>query len=449
MPNEHNGGTLDVHLPSWGKQFAKPARHKCAYGGRGSGKTWTIAHLLIARAAKEQLRVVCCRELASSIQSSSKLALEVAISRLGLSHFFKSYAYTIRGANGSLFRFTGVERTIDSIRGWEDVDVVWFEEAQNMSDATARVLYPTIRKPGSEVWVSWNPINRSDYVWRRFILNPRDGDIICKINWHDNPWFPKEADDERRADKKDNPEMYAHIWEGEPDDEGAERKVLPFAMLNDCLDAFEKHGKNLGGLIDIGLDVADAGDNWNALVVRQGPTIVSAEKFRSKIIADTARRADHLARSLNATRVYYDSQGVGAGVRSYFADNMKREYATRPEMFGGKVKGEKTIFSYKMTNADFFARRNAQLGWALRLRAVNTRKLLAGEKIDPAACLFIDPSIHRIDEFLAQLSQPCWKEGLTGKTELVKRDEDEESPDLYDACVLSFAKDSQYGLRAR
>ncbi len=440
---------MNIHLPKWGKPFTKPGRHKCAYGGRGSSKTWTFAHILATQAVEEPLRIMCCREFGSSIKVSAKLALEVAIHRMGLTGFFKSYEYSIRGKNGSYFGFTGVERNREEIRGWEDVDRVWFEEAQRMSDATARILYPTIRKPGSEVWVSWNPKERTDYVWRRFILNPREGDVIAKVNWHDNPWFPKEADDERIADKRENPEMYAHVWEGEPDDEGAERKVLPFHMIEDCVTAFRKGLYNCGGFLEIGLDVADSGDNWNALVSRRGPCIVHAEKWRSNIIGDTARRADHYAGESGATRLYYDVQGVGAGVRSYFAENVKRRYSVKPELFGGSVKGAKTTYSYRVSNGEFFARRNAQLGWALRLRAQNTKKLLSGERIDPARCLFIDDSIPRLDEFLAQLSQPAWRESMTGKTELIKRDEDEASPDLYDAAVLAFSHDSIYGLKSR
>ena len=367
---------------------------------------------------------------------------------MNLGWFYTSYEYSIRGQNGSFFGFTGVERTREEIRGWEDIDIVWFEEAQRMSEATARILYPTIRKPGSEIWVSWNPKERTDFVWRRFILNPRPTDVIQKVNWHDNPWFPKEANDERVADQKDNPELYAHIWEGEPDDSGAERKILPYKMLDDCVDAFKKGLWGGNGIIDAGLDVADSGDNWNALVARQGACIFHAEKWRSLIIGETARRAHRYASDSDVSRVFYDAQGVGAGVRSYFAEISPRTYSVRPEMFGGKVKGEKTRFSYRLTNADFFARRNAQLGWALRLRAQNTKKLLDGEDVNPDLCLFIDPSIPRLDEFMAQLSQPAWEESMTGKTTVKKRDEDEQSPDLYDAAVLSFAQDSVNGLKS-
>ena len=445
-------------IAEWAIPFAaKRARYKTLYGGRSSSKTWTVAHILIAEAATTKIRVACLREFQSSIKVSAKPALEVAIRRLGLSHAFDISDHYIKGRNGSFFFFRGMERNREEIRGWEGVNRVWVEEAQRMSDETARVLIPTIREPDAEMWFTWNPHYRTDWVWRRFIMHPRSGDLVQKVNWHDNGpriggppvWFPIGSEIERQADLRDNPDLYAHIWEGEPDDSGSERKVLPWHMLQDCVDAHKQglHARN-SSFVECGLDVADTGSAWNAFCVRSAGTIHHIEKWRSPIIGVTARRAHRLATEWNADRVFYDAGGVGAGVKSYFAE-FDRNYAVRPELFGGAVKGPDLIFSYRILNRDFFARRNAQLGWAMRLRAERTRKLLDGEEVDPDSCLFIDHRIPRLEEFMAQLSQPAWREGVTEKTELLKREDDEPSPDLYDAAVLAFARDSQNGLRAR
>ena len=74
---------------------------------------------------------------------------------------------------------------------------------------------------------------------------------------------------------------------------------------------------------------------------------------------------------------------------------------------------------------------------------------MRGEEIDPSRCLFIDPGIERLDRYLAQLSQPAWEEGIQSKIKLVKRDDDEPSPDLYDATALAFSRDSERGLQAK
>ena len=448
-----------VEMPNWAARFTLPARYKCAYGGRGSGKTTTAARILAAEAANTSLRIACCREFQNSIKFSAKPALEKAIYEMGLQDFYEITDQTIRGIGptnpDTMFFFRGLERNREEIRGWEHVDRVWVEEAQRISDATQRVLIPTIRKPGSQIWFTWNPVSRTDWVWRRFIEHPRPKDVIQKVNWNDNPWFPDEADVERRADEKENPDMYLHIWNGEPDDEGQTRRVLPYAMVVECVEAYKRNPglmQNLIGKVrvDGGLDVADTGDNYNALVLRAGPVIIHAEKWRAPIEGITARRADKRAQEYGAKRLYYDAGGVGAGVRSYFKEMTGRPYAVRPELFGGSIKGPKTVYSYRLTNEEFFARRNSQLGWALRVRGQRTRRWMNGEDVNPAKCLFINPYLEGLPDLMSQLAQPDWRENpTTGKTELIKRDEDEASPDLYDAAVLSFARDSQYGLQAR
>lgn len=450
---------MKVHLPDYAERFAPPYtvrnRFKCLYGGRGSSKTWTVATLLILDALTRPIRVACGREHKTSIRQSAKMALDIQIRRLGLDGYFNSQAERIVGKNGSEFFFEGVAVNPDNLRGWEDVDHVWIEEAQFLSDHAANVLIPTIRKPGSQLWFTWNPANRHDWVWRRFVLNPQPYDVTEKVNYNNNPWFPYEAEQERRAFQKYSPDLYAHIWEGEPDDEGQERKVLPYALAMECVDAWRKRPELVSDIrdsgmmgIDCGLDVADTGDAFNALVKRKGGLLLHAEKWRTKYIGETARRADVFAKDNAVTRIYYDVGGVGAGVRSYFHDFADRPYSVRPENFGGSIHGGETTYSYRVQNKDFFARRNAQLGWTLRIRATNTRAMMAGEAdIDPYRCLFINPDIYRLDEFMAQLSQPSWEENPTGKVAIVKRDEEEASPDLYDAAVLAFARDSLYGLR--
>ena len=456
------GGPRVVALPEWARPFAAHRRYKSARGGRASGKTWTFARLIAARAANEPIRVACGREFQSSIKVSAKPALEIAIRQLGLSDRFVVQEQTIRGRNGSFFFFRGLERNRDEIRGWEDVDLVWVEEAQRLSEESARVLIPTIRKPGSELWFSWNPKYRSDWAWRRFVLSGRPDDLSVVVNYNDNgyrrrrdgewvSWLPPEADDERRYDRRFNPDLYAHIWEGHPDDTGAERKLLPYAMLSDCVEAYGKYAEQATGMTEVGLDVADTGVDMNAVVVRRGPCVEYVDEWRAKIISETSWRAHGVAAEHGATRLYYDAGGPGAGVRSDFAKMADRPYVVRPELFGGRVKGKAVRFSYRVANEEFFARRNAQMGWALRLRAQATGRLLAGEDVDIDRCLFISPKIRQLEKFLAQMTQPAWRENpVTGKTELMKRDEEKEpSPDMYDACALAFAHDSEHGLKAR
>ena len=243
-----------------------------------------------------------------------------------------------------------MERNRQEIKGWENIDAIWVEEAQRLSHETAKILIPTIfRKEGCEFWATWNPGERHDWIWQRFVQHPRDEDVTLKVDWHLNPWFPEALDEERLDDLKNYPELYNHIWEGEPDDEGAARKVLPYKMLDLCVDAHRAGlHKTADGLRECGLDIADGGQDNNAMCVRHGPTILHAEDWHSATPGDlkpTAMRADGVANDHAASRVYYDAGGVGAPIRGEFTRIEGRRFSIRPVLFGEKVKNEKLEYS--------------------------------------------------------------------------------------------------------
>ena len=466
-----------VLLPKWAIPAQYPARFKSAFGGRGAARSTTFARLITLHSLNWPDGVyACAREFQSSIARSSKQAVEKAIYQLGLRDRFKINKHDIVGRNGAYFFFPGIERNVDNIRGWEEVIVCWVEEAERLSHQSANVLVPTIRRPGSEIWSSWNPYDRGSWIYQRCIVDPRPGDVLMFANWRDNPWFPQELDDERRAVKRQDPDLYLHIWEGQPYDEGAEKRFLPYALLNECVDAWHLRPKEVGRG-DVGFDIADTGVDKNAAVYRLGPCIMDAKEWREKTVTRSTLRAHIMAWINNARVCSYDRTAVGAEARRTFADLASgtvfkkellslvdvlithkqyeelislrgRPYRVVPEQFGAAVRNPKRRYSFRTTNEDMFLRRNSQMGWALRLRANNTRRLLHGEKIDPNVCLFINPKIPNLTKYLAQLSQPKWDETQTGRIQTLKKEEGDPSPDLFDATSLAFSQDSRHGLKA-
>jgi phage terminase large subunit len=103
----------------------------------------------------------------------------------------------IIGANSTEFIFAGLRHNISKIKSFEGVDIVWVEEGQTVSKNSFDVLIPTIRKPGSQIWVTLNPDLEEDDAWQRFVVWPLRGSIVRQVNWSDNPFFS----DELRAEK--------------------------------------------------------------------------------------------------------------------------------------------------------------------------------------------------------------------------------------------------------
>lgn len=207
--------SVDVALPDAFRPLFTPSRYKAFYGGRGSGKSHAVATALVLMAAERPLRILAAREIQRSIRDSSKRLLDDRIAALGLRSRYRSTAEAIRGRNGSLFLFAGLRSNPDSIKSLEGVDIAWVEEAAAVSRRSLDILVPTVRKPGSELWFTWNPGQPSDPVDAMFRVGPpRPDAVLRRVTYADNPWFPAVLDAERLWDRRRDPEKYAHVWEG-------------------------------------------------------------------------------------------------------------------------------------------------------------------------------------------------------------------------------------------
>lgn len=203
-------------LPFWTDR----RRHKIARGGRGSAKSWSIARMLATRGIIQPTRWLCCRETQKSIKESSLRLLADQIQSLNLGYYYDVQQQAIKGQPGtsaseSEFAFAGLkEHTADSIKSYEGFDGAWIEEAHSVSERSATVLIPTIRKPGSELWWSYNPEQEEDYVHQLAAMDDPDT-LVITINWRDNPWFPEELEKERQKLQRVNQDLYSHVWEGQ------------------------------------------------------------------------------------------------------------------------------------------------------------------------------------------------------------------------------------------
>lgn len=216
---------LNHEFPPKLEPLFKPRRYKVVRGGRGGAKSWGIARALNVIAATRRAHILCAREYQASIRDSVHKLLSGQVERMGLASQFHVERDVIYGPNESLFAFTGLsDKTAENIKSYEDFDYCWVEEARVLTQRSLNILLPTIRRPGSEIWFSYNPELDTDPI-HQFAgsLNDSEG-LVIDINYRDNPWFPAELEAERQRAERTMPKVdYENIWEGKlrPAAEGA------------------------------------------------------------------------------------------------------------------------------------------------------------------------------------------------------------------------------------
>ena len=201
--------------------FSGEARWRCAYGGRGSGKSRSFAIMAAVRGyvwgnAGRSGQILCAREFMNSLKDSSFNEVAGAIASYDwLADYYEVGDTFIRSRDGNVeFTFAGLRRNLDSIKSKARILLCWVDEAESVSRMAWDKLEPTVREDGSEVWVSWNPESNLSETHKRFRADPPDGAKVVEINWRDNPYFPNVLDQVRLNDFEKRPETYDHIWEG-------------------------------------------------------------------------------------------------------------------------------------------------------------------------------------------------------------------------------------------
>lgn len=194
--------------------FLSTKRFIVLFGGRGSGKSWTVAIFLLCEGMRKKTRILCTREIQNTIKDSVHKLLADTIEKYNLSFFYQVKVDTIVGINGSEFIFKGLHRNENDIKSTEGIDYCWVEEAQSVSRKSLKVLTPTIRKEGSQIIFTYNPTNDDDPVHVDYNLAQREDALKIECNYNDNPFFPDVLKAEMEYDRAHDPDKYAHVWQG-------------------------------------------------------------------------------------------------------------------------------------------------------------------------------------------------------------------------------------------
>lgn len=425
---------VDAQFPPKMESLFSDKRYLIYYGGRGGGKSHSIAKSLLIRAAQKPLRVLCTREVQKSIKQSVHALLSDLIKFMDMGKFYDILESEIRGKNGSSFTFAGLaSTTVESVKSFESIDVVWAEEAQVISKRSWDVLIPTIRKPGSQIIVSFNPFQDSDDTYVRFVRNtPPDSEVV-KINYNDNPWFTEELEKERLHCQQTDPDNYNNIWEGEC----LSASEMQFITTDTVREAQQRQPMYMGDdALVCGIDLARGGNDNTYIVFRRGLDAKSETTYRitGENSRDSMQVVSKIASVLEKHRpdqINVDEGGIGGPI----ADRLNQlGWNVTPVNFGSKAMDDK-----------HFANRRAEMWSRMRKWLMN------------GGCIKSDPVLE------ADLTSPEFKHDNKDRLLLESKDNMKRrglpSPDQADALALSFAiemgpilrddRDDIAGLRAK
>ena len=431
----------------WGWKIAKNAlqynyhRVRVLYGGRASSKTHEYASASVKISSEHKTRFLCVRRFQNKIKESVYTVIKNKIDDLELSGF-NVQSSNIYHDNGSEFAFYGIERNVDEIKSFEGCDILWIEEAHNLTKEQWEILEPTIRKEGSEIWISFNPRLISDFIWQNFIVNPPKNSMIRHINYDENPYLSNTMLDAITEAKEKDFERYEHIYLGKPlsDDDSV---IIKRSWVEAAIDFHLKYKGDMLGKVVLGYDVADSGADKNAVTICNGSVVTDCYEWQGgenelKKSADKVRIA---ACKVNG-HIVYDSIGVGAhtggtlqasGFNSFSGFNA-----------GGKV--QRPLRKYNgVKQKEYFSNVKAQAWWLVADRLRNTHDYVVNGNTDykPDDLVSLSSNIPHIESLMSELTTPRRDFDKAGRVKVESKDDlkkrDIMSPNKADAFIMALS----------
>lgn len=406
--------------------------------------------MLVHLSANIPLRILCTRMFQNKLSDSVYSLIVKKIEEIGYTDQYTiNHGYIKHNGTGSEFLFYGLWRHITEIKSLDGIDICFIEEATGLTEEQWRVLNPTIRKEGSMFIVVFNPDLVTDFVWQRFVINPPKDTIVRKINHDENKFLSETMKDLISDAKEEDLDEYNHVYLGEPKDDDDD-SIIKRSWIMSCIDAHIRLDKEITGGRRIGFDVADSGDDLNAIVVMNGALVEELDSWSADEdeLFESSAKVWRKAQELNA-QVNYDSNGVGAGVGSNMKQmNSRTTHAVKyygfdsgatPEMPDSlyQIKGVVT----QQTNREYFENKKAQAWWMLadRIKATH-RAITKGEEIGDQL-ISISSELTDIEKLITELSTPRKK--MSGRLKNIVEKKDDlkkrqiKSPNLADAFVMA------------
>lgn len=417
------------------------ARNRVLHGGRASSKSWEFAGRIAQIGQEYKTRVLCVRRFQNKIKESVYTLIKNQIDSFEFTGY-KQLASSIEHENGTEFVFYGIERNIDEIKSFEGADILWIEEAHNLTREQWEVLEPTIRKQGSEIWISFNGRLVTDFVWQNFVVNTPANTIVKHINYTENSFISDTMLDAINELKHKDFERYEHIYLGKPlsDDDSV---VIKRSWVDAAIDFHLNYEGEMRGAKVSGYDVADSGDDKNAVVITDGSVVLDCYEWQGgenelKKSADKVR----IEAISYASHVIYDSIGVGAHTGSTLQAAGFNNFSGFNA--GGKV--QKPLKKYNgIKQKEYFSNVKAQAWWLVADRLRNTHDYLRNGNKDykPDELISISSSIESLEALISELTTPRRDFDKAGRVKVESKDDlkkrDIMSPNLADAFIMALS----------
>jgi len=412
------------------------SRNLVLYGGRASSKSWEFAGRIAQIGQQYKTRALCVRRYQNKIKDSVYTLIKNQISNFEFGGY-NVLSSSIEHTNGSEFAFYGIERNTDEIKSFEGADILWIEEAHNLTADQWAILEPTIRKEGSEIWISFNPNLITDFIYQRFIVNPPPDTRSRLVNYTDNPFLSDTLKKTIEAMKEEDFDQYQHIYLGTPlsDDDQA---VIKRSWVEAAIDAHIKLDIDMTGQNNVGYDVADSGNDKNSIAQFNGAICEYIEEWKApedELDKSALRAWSFVGEGL----LIYDSIGVGAHVGATLKNKGHRNHSKFNA--GDAVYKPDKEYSPKITNKQKFENLKAQAWQDVADRLRNTFNAVnKGMEFEPSDMISISSEIKELEALKTELCSPhkdYSKRGLDmveSKKDMAKRGI--KSPNKADAFIM-------------
>ncbi len=456
-----------------------PKPIKLIDGGRGGGKSESVASIMSARAKDYKHKIACFREFQNSISDSVHSLISRKIQDHGFQDFDVQEARILLNGEDA-FKFRGIARNPEGVKSMDAFDDFWVEEAQTISGRSLELIEPTLRRDGSEIWYTLNRKSSADPISQEH-LKPYDAIIkdgyyeddqimIIIINWWDNPWFPDNLNGKRLKNKKLwSAAKYEHVWNGGYSDE-VDGSIIKMEWFNAAIDAHKKMPKAFtpSGARIAAHDPSDTGNDAKGYSLRHGSIF---EKILAKDTGEIDEGCDWATGQAikdNADWFVWDGDGMGAGLKRQVSIAFNGK-ATKYHMFRGSLSGigqdnAKCIYmpvdeddksDNPKTYSDTFKNNRAQYYWLLRDRFYNTyRCIIKGEYIDPVDMISIDSDgVEQIDKLRAEICRVPEKPNNVGLIQIMTKKEmkalEIDSPNMADSMMMNLYQPSVKKVRSK